>query len=368
MSNRSSGQFIIHAPALSTPNAAITNIFNDNDDDWLPMPVQSNAESTITSNFDARLSVDSGISSERMFITSTNSTPPTLYNQQIIQTPQTSFPLPPPPVCNTASAGVPLLQNVSDYSYNTGFLDNAHMQVKPQSHVHDGQAQNHSISPVAMITETGETQQITNGEYDPYDTDYDYHDIGEDDHDVLCMGDNTTGMLQLPAEMMGNENTFRNQSNRNGNKQFECTFCHKFLSSVKSLRNHIKRIHKQSQLPYKCHICDKGFVLQSNLKRHVVTHSSERAFGCPMCKKRFKKNFSLQNHIRLVHYHVKPFKCTICEKAFGKKHDLKRHTERVHATDKSNRFFCDICNKGFKVKEYLKKHHRNVHPNVPCKS
>ena len=44
-------------------------------------------------------------------------------------------------------------------------------------------------------------------------------------------------------------------------------------------------------------MCEKAFTQASNLKKHILTHTGERAFQCYICEKSFTQVCSLKAHI-----------------------------------------------------------------------
>ncbi|CCC70574.1 hypothetical protein NCAS_0F00900 [Naumovozyma castellii] len=52
---------------------------------------------------------------------------------------------------------------------------------------------------------------------------------------------------------------------------------------------------------YICHICSKNFKRRSWLKRHLLSHSSERHYFCPWCLSRHKRRDNLLQHMKLKH-------------------------------------------------------------------
>ncbi|KAK5123363.1 hypothetical protein LTR85_002795 [Meristemomyces frigidus] len=99
--------------------------------------------------------------------------------------------------------------------------------------------------------------------------------------------------------------------------------------------------------------CGKGFTTATRLRRHEAVHEARKETKCqePGCGKVFRKQETLQRHIKQDHLHEKAFRCTHvemdsdgqpyeCEQAFAQAGQLKSHEAREHS---GNRYFCDIC-------------------------
>ncbi|KAK9522016.1 hypothetical protein VZT92_018512 [Zoarces viviparus] len=62
----------------------------------------------------------------------------------------------------------------------------------------------------------------------------------------------------------------------------------------------------------------------SDLRNHVVTHSSDRPFKCGYCGRAFAGATTLNNHIARTPWE-KPFKCERCDRSFTQATQLSRH-------------------------------------------
>ena len=67
-----------------------------------------------------------------------------------------------------------------------------------------------------------------------------------------------------------------------------------------------------------------------------------RQFSCNQCDKRYMDNTGLNRHIQRVHDGVK-FSCDQCDKQFAQKWTLKMHIESVHSG--IEHFYCNLCDK-----------------------
>ena len=92
-------------------------------------------------------------------------------------------------------------------------------------------------------------------------------------------------------------------TSRSHSKSFECHLCDKVLRLKLSVAHHIKFVHKVEPLPrVKCEKCDKSYVSESNLKRHLKTHGNERVkVVCQFCSNTFVDEVILNQHIRKYH-------------------------------------------------------------------
>ncbi|SSD61089.1 uncharacterized protein SCODWIG_02850 [Saccharomycodes ludwigii] len=57
----------------------------------------------------------------------------------------------------------------------------------------------------------------------------------------------------------------------------------------------------QSLQTWNCKVCDKCFVRYSWLKRHELSHASDKKFHCVYCNSKHKRKDNLLQHLRIKH-------------------------------------------------------------------
>lgn len=143
-------------------------------------------------------------------------------------------------------------------------------------------------------------------------------------------------------------------------KKFQCKNCMKTYFSNKETKEHnCPAVPLEEKEKYSCLICNKVFLRDVYLKKHMKCHENkeknvselEKKFMCEICAKTFTKISNLNKHFK---NHMSPnFKCTICGKEFFRKDVLENHVLVAH---KKEQFKCKECNKAFKSLKYLKIH------------
>ena len=77
----------------------------------------------------------------------------------------------------------------------------------------------------------------------------------------------------------------------------KCDFCDKLFSSLKNLKTHINRIHKDKN-DHNCGSCGEYFSRAEYLKIHIHTiHESHKDYKCESCGKSFTGAQYLKKHI-----------------------------------------------------------------------
>ncbi|KAH9676035.1 hypothetical protein KPL70_019011 [Citrus sinensis] len=116
--------------------------------------------------------------------------------------------------------------------------------------------------------------------------------------------------------------------------------CMKYFTNKQCLEAHIRSCHQY--IP--CEICG-SMQLKKNIKRHVRTHEardlSER-IKCQFkgCLLSFSTNSNLRQHVKAVHYEIKPFACSFfgCGMRFAFKHVRDNHEKSGHHVYSSGDF------------------------------
>lgn len=184
------------------------------------------------------------------------------------------------------------------------------------------------------------------------------------------------------------------------NSDHICSYCERPYASEYSLKQHIERVHLQTQIKeYRCETCFKTFKHKKSLKAHMLRHNSEPKFKCDLCEKSYyteklmslhreihfrgnerpkQRNFmckicafkkevfpshrDLRNHHELMHPGVQdPFPCEFCERTFVLRETLLKHYESKHFIETGKTYDCDQCGKPLGTAKRLKHHVQTIH-------
>lgn len=135
--------------------------------------------------------------------------------------------------------------------------------------------------------------------------------------------------------------------------KFRCEICQKEFFQKVNLVNH-EKTHNIQNRNYNCSQCDKSFFEKSHLLRHQNFHSESRDFQCNQCLKFYKTERCLKVH-KQVHSdpNQRPFKCDVCQKGFLSSSKLKQHAN-IHTN--SRPYLCKHCPRDFTNYPNLLKH------------
>uniref|UniRef100_A0A8C5R1X8 C2H2-type domain-containing protein n=1 Tax=Leptobrachium leishanense TaxID=445787 RepID=A0A8C5R1X8_9ANUR len=172
-------------------------------------------------------------------------------------------------------------------------------------------------------------------------------------------------------------------------KSHQCLHCDHKSSNSSDLKRHIISVHTKDY-PHKCEVCEKGFHRPSELKKHEAAHRGKKMHQCRHCEFQIADPFVLSRHILSVHTKELPFRCKRCRKGFRQQTELKKHMKThsgkkvyqceyceynttdasgfkrhvisIHTKDYPHR--CDYCKKGFRrpseKNQHTMKHHKEA--------
>lgn len=129
-------------------------------------------------------------------------------------------------------------------------------------------------------------------------------------------------------------------------KVFLCNLCDKLFHTYTGYNRHMKK--HAGTLGTVCNLCGVKVI---DLKRHRLSHTNEKPFGCSLCPKEFKQKSALKCH-EAVHSREN-HKCLVCGEVFGSRVSFKRHF-RSHRVDEMCK--CLTCLKLFPEEKALLKH------------
>jgi len=145
-----------------------------------------------------------------------------------------------------------------------------------------------------------------------------------------------------------------------------CEYCGKKFTRQKSLANHVK-LHT-GEKNYSCTQCGAKFSQLSRLLVHWKKHIGKVVVDplddlvCKVCGRKFKNMKTLRSH-EAVHSSVK-FSCNMCESTFNRKDRMKDHMKKKHAKNavhSSIKFSCNMCQSTLSRKDKLTAHMKKKH-------
>ncbi|XP_017049965.1 zinc finger protein 287 [Drosophila ficusphila] len=143
-----------------------------------------------------------------------------------------------------------------------------------------------------------------------------------------------------------------------GELPFKCTLCDRSFMMRGELTNHTKRVHIGKT--HRCTHCERTFAVPSDLRLHIRTHTGNKPYICEHCGKAFRLRSQMKLHVTAIHTKIRAFKCTMCPKDFKKKVHLTDHVKgHLNIRDK----ICNVCGKAFYSGHSLIRH-RQIHSDV----
>ncbi|KOC67309.1 Zinc finger protein 557 [Habropoda laboriosa] len=141
-----------------------------------------------------------------------------------------------------------------------------------------------------------------------------------------------------------------------------CDICGSSYPSKSSLYFHKHYKHKTKVKKFQCLTCKKKFKTQKNLDNHMELHKIK--YVCEQCGMEFKTKYGLTKHLR-THSGEKSYLCAICGKTFGCLSSQKIHL-LTHVGERP--YVCDICGQSFTQRSPMMLHrrkHPGMHPPPP---
>ncbi|KAL1427505.1 hypothetical protein MTO96_017214 [Rhipicephalus appendiculatus] len=131
-----------------------------------------------------------------------------------------------------------------------------------------------------------------------------------------------TEVLQLHKAMSHS----RVNSNKPVKTLYGCKICKKTYSTSSDCLLHKWKHKPESEWPFQCKNCSRGFIRQAAFVRHQQTHN----FECKECNRNFTSQERLQEHSVTHQQGRETFLCVHCEQLFLSKAGLERHVLRYH--------------------------------------
>ncbi|KAH7969536.1 hypothetical protein HPB52_019312 [Rhipicephalus sanguineus] len=131
-----------------------------------------------------------------------------------------------------------------------------------------------------------------------------------------------TEVLQLHKAM----SHARVNSNKPVKTVYGCKVCKKTYSTSSDCLLHKWKHKPESEWPFQCKNCSRGFIRQAAFVRHQQTHN----FECKECNRNFMNQEKLQEHSVTHQQGRETFLCVHCEQLFLSKAGLERHVLRYH--------------------------------------
>lgn len=146
------------------------------------------------------------------------------------------------------------------------------------------------------------------------------------------------------------------------NQKVECKICENTFKSKFFLSEHVKMCHILKENSYvPCEICGRCFIDPKKMDRHLQTHLTK---ACQLCNKSFVSQHHYDSHMQRHVSKLRLLKqrrsqtCSFCEKECSNDNELSVHVNKVHLQIKP--YSCDMCERQFYTESNLNSH-KKVH-------
>ncbi|XP_076673534.1 uncharacterized protein LOC143371803 isoform X3 [Andrena cerasifolii] len=186
---------------------------------------------------------------------------------------------------------------------------------------------------------------------------------GLDNH--LLMHKNSIKCGQCSKGFMCNSELEDHKISHTDQVTYICKYCRNAYSEKSCLVAHKLLAHGiQQRVPkeFQCNVCSKSFATELGLRKHVTLHS--KMFSCTHCDKEFASSHNLKLHIR-KHTGERPYECKFCKKSFARSNALRVH-RLIHTGERP--YVCDLCGQSFTQRSSMMAHrrkHPGSHPPPP---
>ncbi|XP_035712275.1 PR domain zinc finger protein 5-like [Folsomia candida] len=177
---------------------------------------------------------------------------------------------------------------------------------------------------------------------------------------------------RLPCGFPGCEKTYLNKrdvsmhiksEHAENPTRFPCTLCCKEFKTRRELESHIST--HTTEKAYTCSTCGRRFASHTTMKTHEIIHlekSTRRIFMCELSPHISSRKADLQRHVQIMHENRRNHSCTFCDKRFSTPTNMKNHVEARHPTNAEKIHSCDKCEYKSHSKGNLAQHSRRHNP------
>ena len=150
-----------------------------------------------------------------------------------------------------------------------------------------------------------------------------------------------------------------------GERKYKCRVCTKLFITEALLTKHEQEHHSTTLTKHDCSLCGQKFKSKAELAKHKSEHSDDYPLHCEVCTKGFLLDSQLEKHVDIVHTKASKLVlfCQHCPSdesgaEYSSLLSLKKHLNKHKCILVTKGEECDICRKDqdtyFKMKNYIK--------------